>query len=306
MANGCISLPIRRSPSYLEAAFSRWPAGTGHFRAHRRGRHCHGARRPLLRYCGCGPEHLALGSRRQGRAADFSGGLRPQFEIHAGRKKLCYMIVMKLHGKFRYKNPGELLVADLESGRSEPFVPGLPVLEFDLSVDGRQVVMSTPDAKENRGSGSCRLIGVRRPCRFRTWRARLPNLARGTISSLVTSMGSPCLFIACTRTAPNFGKHSATGLSYGLCFAGWPLDYCLGSASWQWTTLSTGLSIGRRPSNPNRPISLPELVAGRPIYVDGPLYHSIAAGRGPAADSRGRISVRRRNWPSPWSAPDRC
>ena len=63
----------RRSQSHLEAAFSEWPAGTDHFRPHGGGRRGHGARRPLLRYCGGTPEHLAMGSRREGRAPDFTG-----------------------------------------------------------------------------------------------------------------------------------------------------------------------------------------------------------------------------------------
>jgi DNA-binding winged helix-turn-helix (wHTH) protein/Tol biopolymer transport system component len=68
-------------------------------------------------------------------------------------KKLCYTIVRKAPNEFVwYRNPGELRVADLESGRSEPLVPGLPVLEYDISADGRLVVMSTTD-----GEGKSRL-----------------------------------------------------------------------------------------------------------------------------------------------------
>jgi DNA-binding winged helix-turn-helix (wHTH) protein/Tol biopolymer transport system component len=60
--------------------------------------------------------------------------------------KLCYMTVIKAPNQFAwYRNPGELRVADLESGRSEPLVPGLPVLEYDISHDGRLLVMSTTD-----------------------------------------------------------------------------------------------------------------------------------------------------------------
>jgi hypothetical protein len=36
-------------------------------------------------------------------------------------------------------------MADLYSGRSEPLVRGFPVLDYDISADGRQVVMSTTD-----------------------------------------------------------------------------------------------------------------------------------------------------------------
>jgi DNA-binding winged helix-turn-helix (wHTH) protein/Tol biopolymer transport system component len=63
-------------------------------------------------------------------------------------KKLCYLIAMKAPNQFAwYRNPGELRVADLDSGRSEPLIPGLPVLEFDISSDGRLVVMSTTDSE---------------------------------------------------------------------------------------------------------------------------------------------------------------
>ena len=61
-------------------------------------------------------------------------------------KKLCFLTVMKAPNQFAwYRNPGELQVADLESGRTEPLVPGLPVLDYDISADGRLVVMSIAD-----------------------------------------------------------------------------------------------------------------------------------------------------------------
>jgi serine/threonine protein kinase len=61
-------------------------------------------------------------------------------------KKLCYTIVKNAPNQFAwYRNPGELRVADLESGRSEPLVPGFPVLEYDISADGWLVAMSTTD-----------------------------------------------------------------------------------------------------------------------------------------------------------------
>jgi len=71
-------------------------------------------------------------------------GYNPKFTPDG--KKLCYMIVKQAPNQFMwYRNPGEVRIADLESGRSEPLVPGLPVLDYDISTDGRQVVMSTPD-----------------------------------------------------------------------------------------------------------------------------------------------------------------
>jgi Tol biopolymer transport system component len=46
---------------------------------------------------------------------------------------------------------GELWIADVESGRSEPLFPGFPVVNrlsqsaFDISADGRQVLVESPD-----------------------------------------------------------------------------------------------------------------------------------------------------------------
>lgn len=60
-------------------------------------------------------------------------------------KKLCYLIVREFPNQFAWKNPGELRIADLESARSEPVVGGFPVLDYDISADGRQVVMWTSD-----------------------------------------------------------------------------------------------------------------------------------------------------------------
>ena len=61
-------------------------------------------------------------------------------------KKLCYLIVKQAPNEFTwYRNPGELRIADLETGRSEPLVRGVPVLEYDISADGQQVVMWTTD-----------------------------------------------------------------------------------------------------------------------------------------------------------------
>ena len=73
-------------------------------------------------------------------------GYNPKFTPDG--KKLCYTVVKKAANQFAwYRNPGELRVADLESGGSEPLVPGLPVLEYDISSDGRLVVMSTTDGE---------------------------------------------------------------------------------------------------------------------------------------------------------------
>jgi eukaryotic-like serine/threonine-protein kinase len=53
-------------------------------------------------------------------------------------KMLCYRIV---------RDPGELWVADLNSGHSEPLAPGFQPLDYDISTDGKQVVMEAEDGE---------------------------------------------------------------------------------------------------------------------------------------------------------------
>jgi DNA-binding winged helix-turn-helix (wHTH) protein len=73
-----------------------------------------------------------------------SNGAVPKFTPDG--KKLCYLIVKEAPSEFgRYRNPGELRIADLQSGRSEPMVRGLPVLDYDISNNGQQIVMWTTD-----------------------------------------------------------------------------------------------------------------------------------------------------------------
>ena len=71
-------------------------------------------------------------------------GTNPRFTSDG--KKLCYLIVREAPNEFTYyRNPGELQIADVESGRSNPLVPGFSVHDYDISADGRQIVMSTTD-----------------------------------------------------------------------------------------------------------------------------------------------------------------
>ncbi len=64
-------------------------------------------------------------------------------------KKLVYAIVKEAPTPFS-RRPGEIWVADLESGRSEPLFPGFQALEYDLSVDGQRVVMEAEDSERIR------------------------------------------------------------------------------------------------------------------------------------------------------------
>jgi Tol biopolymer transport system component len=60
--------------------------------------------------------------------------------------KLLYRVVKEQPSEYAYyRDPGEVMVADLKSGRVEPVVHGFRVLNFDISRDGRQLVMEAPD-----------------------------------------------------------------------------------------------------------------------------------------------------------------
>jgi serine/threonine protein kinase len=61
-------------------------------------------------------------------------------------KKLLYRIVTQAPNEYVwYRDPGGIEVADLESGRSEPLAPGFHAVDYDISSDGRQVVMQVAD-----------------------------------------------------------------------------------------------------------------------------------------------------------------
>ena len=64
-------------------------------------------------------------------------------------KKLCYAIVKEAPTPFANR-PGEIWVADLESGRSESLVPGFQAFDYDISADGQQVVIEGEDSEHLR------------------------------------------------------------------------------------------------------------------------------------------------------------
>jgi Tol biopolymer transport system component len=63
-------------------------------------------------------------------------------------KRLVYKVVSSLG---TYPSPGDLRVANLDTGRSEALTPGFEVIDYDLSADGQQVVM------ESESDGTSRL-----------------------------------------------------------------------------------------------------------------------------------------------------
>jgi Tol biopolymer transport system component len=87
--------------------------------------------------------------------------------------KLLYRVVKEQPNEFDYyRDLGEVMIADLKSGRSEPLVKGLQVLNFDMSRDGRQVVMEAPD---NAGRARLWLAPVDRSASLR----QVPNVEGG-------------------------------------------------------------------------------------------------------------------------------
>jgi Tol biopolymer transport system component len=63
-------------------------------------------------------------------------------------KKLCYLVVKEAPNAWVfYRDPGELRVVDFESGRSERLAHDIQVLDYDISADGRRLVLWTADRK---------------------------------------------------------------------------------------------------------------------------------------------------------------
>ena len=61
-------------------------------------------------------------------------------------RKLLYRIVKEPPSEFAfYRDLGDVMVMDLASGKSEPLARGLLALDYDVSFDGRQVVLQTED-----------------------------------------------------------------------------------------------------------------------------------------------------------------
>ena len=67
-------------------------------------------------------------------------------------RRLCYRIVKAVPWFGRFRDPGEVWVADLDSGNSERVAPGFQALDYDISPDGRDLVMEALD-----GNGKPRL-----------------------------------------------------------------------------------------------------------------------------------------------------
>ena len=108
-------------------------------------RHRHGAGRPLFCHGRGVAELFPVGSRCTGERQISLEGNAAYPNFTPDGKKLCYRDRRKSRVNFNSRDPGELWVADLESGRSEPLVPGFQPLDYDISADGKQIVMEAED-----------------------------------------------------------------------------------------------------------------------------------------------------------------
>jgi hypothetical protein len=71
----------------------------------------------------------------------------PKFTPDGAR--LCYRVVKEPPSEYNFfREAGELRVMDVKSGRAEPLVRGLEVGDYDISPDGREVVMQIADEHE--------------------------------------------------------------------------------------------------------------------------------------------------------------
>jgi Tol biopolymer transport system component len=75
--------------------------------------------------------------------------------------KLLYRVVKQTPTEFRFMGgePGELWVTELKSGRSESLAPGLESLDYDISANGRQVVL---EARSGEGTPQLWVAGFDR------------------------------------------------------------------------------------------------------------------------------------------------
>lgn len=62
-------------------------------------------------------------------------------------RRVCYRLLKQVPSSrtTTYRESGELWIADLDSGPSEPLVPGFPVRDYDISPDGAQVLLEADD-----------------------------------------------------------------------------------------------------------------------------------------------------------------
>jgi len=120
-----------------------------------------------------------------------------------------FIIVKEAPNEFAwYRNPGELRMADLNSGRSEPLVRGLPALDYDISADGQQVVMWTTDREGKPRLWAVPLDRSSPPVQIPNVEGAQPRFLPGGDILFRHLEGMSTLFTAFTRTALDCGRRS--------------------------------------------------------------------------------------------------
>jgi Tol biopolymer transport system component len=90
--------------------------------------------------------------------------------------KLCYKVIPG--SPFDYNRiPGELRVADLATWRSAALVPGVQALDYDISADGRDVVVEAADRDGKSRLWIARFDGRSRPSQIPDVEGRQPRFA---------------------------------------------------------------------------------------------------------------------------------
>lgn len=134
-------------------------------------------------------------------------GTKPKFTPDG--KKLCYLVVKEAPNVFAwYRNPGELRIADIQSGRSDPLVPGFQVLDYDISRDGKQVVMWTTDREGKSRPWVAPFDRSSPPAQIPNVEGRQPKFGLGSEIFFGRLEGTSILFTAFTRMAPDCGRRS--------------------------------------------------------------------------------------------------
>ena len=162
--------------------------------------------------------------------------------------KLLYRVVKEQPNEFaHYRDLGEVIVADLRSGRSEPLVRGFRAINYDISRDGRQVVMEAPDSA---GRSRLWLASLDRSAPLR----QVPNVEGGH---------------------PHFGSQGEILFRYRE-----RASTADGSLNFVYRVLPDGTGLEKAVQQPVNQFNFPSPISpdGRWVYAWGPL-----PGDGPAA-----------------------
>jgi len=90
---------------------------------------------------------LWIHDRNGERQVSIEGNAADQKFTADGRKMFFRMIPTPPSEFYWYRDLGEVWMADIETGRAESVAAGVKALEYDVSADGRQVVLATIDAR---------------------------------------------------------------------------------------------------------------------------------------------------------------